>query len=80
MKNWNEYLQYLHRAFASCQETVVHLGILYDTKSFADEELFKKLSDKYDHLGKMLFRFIEAVHNDHLSPTYVKESEADYRS
>jgi len=28
----------------------------------------------------MLFRFIEAVHNDHLSPTYVKESEADYQS
>ncbi len=24
----NEYLQYLHRAFGSCEETVLHLNIL----------------------------------------------------
>lgn len=76
----NEYLQYLHRAFGSCEETNLHLAFLFETKSLSDEKTFKELSEKYDHLGKMLFRFIESVIQDHLSPSYVKESDSEYRA
>ena len=70
----NEYLQYLHRAFGSCEETVLHLRILYETKSLDDKQVFNELSEQYDHLGKMLFRFIESVNVEHISPLYIKKS------
>lgn len=74
----NEYLQYLHRAFGSSEETLLHLKMLYETKSLQDEEIFKELSEKYERLGKMLFRFIEAVLHEHVAPNYIKEENASY--
>lgn len=74
----NEYLQYLHRALGSSEETLLHLKMLYETKSLQDEEIFKELSEKYERLGKMLFRFIEAVLHEHVAPNYVKEENASY--
>jgi four helix bundle protein len=76
----NEYLLYLHRALGSCEETGVHLSILYETKSLQDETLFNELMQKYDHLGKMLFRFIESVARDHLPPEYAQEPSMDYEA
>lgn len=76
----NEYLQYLHRALGSTEETSLHLKMLYETKSLQDEAIFKELSEKYERLGKMLFRFIEAVFREHCSPTYVKEEDANYEA
>ena len=73
----NEYLQYLHRALGSCEETIVHLKILFDTRSFADEKLYSELSDRLDHLGRMLFRFIQTVNRGHLVPAYIKEPDTD---
>ena len=73
-----EYLQYLHRAFGSCEETILHLGILFETKSLNDKELFDSLSEKYNHLSKMIFRFIEAVMAEHLPPAYIKEETPEY--
>lgn len=52
--------------------------MLYETKSLQDEEIFKELSEKYERLGKMLFRFIEAVLHEHVAPNYVKEENASY--
>ncbi|MDI6765283.1 MAG: four helix bundle protein [Bacteroidota bacterium] len=75
----NEYLQYLHRAFGSSQETIVHLKILYDTKSLVDKSIYDELLDRYTHLGKMLFRFIESVLSEHVSPLYIKEENNEYQ-
>ncbi|MBI3586053.1 MAG: four helix bundle protein, partial [Ignavibacteriales bacterium] len=69
--------QYLHRALGSSEETLLHLKMLYETKSLQDEGIFKELSEKYERLGKMLFRFIEAVLHDHGTPTYIKEENAN---
>ncbi|MEK6570705.1 MAG: four helix bundle protein, partial [Bacteroidota bacterium] len=44
----NEFLQYLHRAFASCEETKLHLGILFEPRSFEDQALYQELLSKYD--------------------------------
>lgn len=68
----NEYLQYLHRALGSCEETILHLGILYETDSLREEVIYKDLTARYDQLGKMLFRFIESVFSEHLTPAYTK--------
>src|SRR5205814_7182876 len=53
----NEYLQYLHRALGSSQETIIHLRILSETRSLVDEAAFNDLQSQYTQLGKMLFRF-----------------------
>ena len=76
----NEYLQYLHRAFGSCEEMLLHLGVLFETKSLADRRVHDDLAEKYDHLGKMLFRFIESVSSDHMPPAYVKDQTIEYES
>jgi four helix bundle protein len=76
----NEYLQYLHRAFGSCEETLLHLRMLIETKSLADQKLFDELAEKYDHLSRMLFRFIESVSSEHMPPAYVKDQNAEYES
>lgn len=69
----NEYLQYLHRSLGSSQETIFHLGVLFDTHSLVDRNVYDDLKVKYDHLGRMIFRFIESVLNSHQPPTYVKK-------
>ncbi|MBI1805704.1 MAG: four helix bundle protein [Ignavibacteria bacterium] len=76
----NEYLQYLHRAFGSCEETSLHLRILFETKSLADQKAYDDLVERYDHLSKMLFRFIEAVSSDHMPPAYVKDQTIEYET
>ena len=72
-RHTNEYLQYLHRAFASCEETSLHLNILYETRSLKDQSVFSDLLNSYSQLGKMIFRFIESVASNHLPPLYVRE-------
>ncbi len=72
----NEYLQYLHRAFGSCEETSLHLNILFETGSLKDKKEYDVLKEKYDHLGKMLFRFIQAVHTSHVLPSYINRNDA----
>ena|SRR5258706_12759996 len=74
----NEYLQYLHRAFGSCEETLLHLRILFETKSLADQKVCDDLVERYNHLSKMIFRFIESVAAFHLPPAYVKDQTIEY--
>jgi len=74
----NEYLQYLHRAFGSSQETIYHLEMLFDTSSLRDQKTYNELREQYDHLGRMIYRFIESVLTDHQPPAYVKEELPPY--
>ena len=69
----NEYLQYLHRAFGSSQETIYHLGLLFDSQSLTDKKTYDELCEGYDHVGRMIYRFIESVLSDHQPPPYVKK-------
>ncbi len=60
----NEFIQFLTYAVASCDETKVHLELLYETgslrKNFFDEFMYK-----YEELGAKLFNFREAVIKGH---------------
>ncbi len=76
----NEFLQYLHRSFGSNEETILHLRLLYETKSLTNKETFDFLLEQYNHLGKMIFRFIQAVNKEHLQPSYIKESDPNYEA
>jgi len=60
-KHSGDYLRFLTYAIASNDETIDHLETLYETESLKDEELYLKLHDNIDHLGKMLNKFIQAI-------------------
>lgn len=77
-KNKNEFLQYLNRAYGSCEETIQHLDFLFSTQSFKDEITFKELNSEYDRLSKMIFRFIQSVQDLHKKPYYVKGNLIEY--
>lgn len=76
----NEFVHYLHRAYASSKETVEHLRFLYETKSFMDVSKYHELINSYDELNKMLFSFIDSVIRIHETPNYLKEPKIDYSS
>src|SRR4030042_2533863 len=60
----NEFIQFLTYSIASCDETKVHLEMLYETESLK-EIIFKELHEKYQELGAKLFNFREAVIKGH---------------
>ncbi len=68
-----EFLQYLYRAYASSQESIEHLELLFETGSLVDESVYRRLRNEYESLCKMIFRFIEHVQENHSEPFYVRE-------
>jgi four helix bundle protein len=67
-----DFIRFLMYAHASCDETIDHLEILYETKSLKDNELFNILNKKLNELGSKINRFIQTVSKSHLS---VKEPD-----
>ena len=63
----SEFLRFLTISIAECNETSIHLELLYETGSLKDTEIYKNLSSDYEKLGKMLNRFYQAVFRKHLS-------------
>lgn len=62
-----EFLQYLTRALASCDETVDHLETLFETGSLADQIAYEDLHSRLEVLGKKLNLFIRSVEDGHMS-------------
>ena len=60
----NECVLYLTYAIASCDETKVHLEMLYETGSIK-KDLFEELFHGYEELFAKLFNFREAVIKSH---------------
>lgn len=63
----NDFIRFITFAITECDETQVHLDFLCHTKSMSNTELYTILSDKYQTLGKMLNRFLNAIISKHLS-------------
>ena len=55
-------------SLASNDETIDHLETLFETGSLTDEQLYNKLKEKLDLLGRKLYNFIQAVETGHVSP------------
>ncbi len=58
-----EYIKNITYAIASCDETKEHLELLFKTGSLDKEVTFKYLLEKYEELGKRLYRFRETLVN-----------------
>lgn len=74
----NEFLQFLTRAYASAQESIEHLELMFECGSLADEAVYKRLREEYELLCKKTFRFIQGVLNTHDTPFYVKDDGEAY--
>ena len=61
----NEFIQFLTYAIASCDETKVHIDLLYETGSLK-EELLDELMRGYEELGGKLFNFRKAIIRNHI--------------
>lgn len=63
-KYLNEFIRFITYAIASCDETKVHLEMLYETESIPKED-FESLCQRYEELGAKLYNFREAVTKTH---------------
>lgn len=58
-----DYIRFLVYAHSSCEETIEHLELLFETKSLKSKEKFNYFIGEYDKLGRKLNKFIQAVEN-----------------
>lgn len=60
-----EFLRFLSYSIASNDETTDHLECLFETDSLSNADLYRKLHDDLDELGRKLNRFIKSVEARH---------------
>jgi four helix bundle protein len=60
-----EFIRFLVFAHASCDETIDHLEMLFETGSLTNEVLYRDLSTPFDLLGRKLNVFIDSVEHSH---------------
>jgi four helix bundle protein len=60
-----EFIRFLVFAHASCDETIDHLEVLFETDSLTNEIVYHDLSSQLDLLGRKLNVFIDSVERSH---------------
>ena len=60
-----EFIRFLVFAHASCDETIEHLEMLFETGSLTNELVYRDLSVRLDLLGRKLNVFIDSVERLH---------------
>jgi four helix bundle protein len=60
-----EFIRFLVFAHASCDETIEHLEMLFETGSLTNEVVYRDLSAQLDLLGRKLNVFIDGVERSH---------------
>lgn len=56
-----DYIKHLVFAIAECDETILHLEFLFETGSWKNEDVYKKIIEEYDLLNKRINKFIRRV-------------------
>ena len=74
----NEFLLYLNRAYASAEETLEHLELVFKTGSLANEAVYRQIGESYKGLCKKIFKFIQGVSVSHSKPYSLREAEIPY--
>jgi four helix bundle protein len=59
-----DFIKYLIFSQAECDETIVHLDFLFETNSFSNAELYKKLRNDYDLLSKRINKYTQWVESN----------------
>ncbi len=62
-----EFIKFLNYAIASNDETLDHLETLFETGSLSNEELYNKIHNNLEILGRKLNLFIQSVEKEHIS-------------
>lgn len=62
-----DYIRFVVYALASCDETLVHLEMLYRTSSL-EESTYQDLSQRYHTLSKRINSFLQAIIRRHQEP------------
>jgi four helix bundle protein len=60
-----EFIRFLVFARASCDETIEHLEMLFETGSLTNEIVYRDLSAQLDLLGRKINVFIDTVERSH---------------
>ena len=60
-----EFIRFLVFAHASCDETIDHLELLFETGSLTNEIVYRELTTQLDLLGRKFNVFIETVERSH---------------
>jgi len=60
-----EFIRFLVFAHASCNETIDHLEMLFETKSLTNEVVYRDLGTQLDLVGRKLNVFIDSVERSH---------------
>jgi len=60
-----EFIRFLVFAHSSCDETIDHLEMLFETGSLTDELVYRDLRARLDLLGRKLNVFIDSVERSH---------------
>jgi len=60
-----EFIRFLVFAHSSCDETIDHLEMLFETGSLKNEVIYRDLSFQLDLLGRKLNVFIDSVERSH---------------
>jgi len=63
----NEFIRFLIYALASCDETVVHLDFVFDSR-YISKDQHSEYTERYNVLGKKINRYLQMVMSDHLKP------------
>ena len=56
-----EFIRYLIFSQSECDETILHLDFLFETKSLKEEALYNELKSEYDSVSKRINKFIQWV-------------------
>jgi four helix bundle protein len=59
-----DFIKYLVFSHAECDETIVHIDFLFETKSLVDEPLYKILKAGYEALSKRINNYIRWVEDN----------------
>jgi four helix bundle protein len=59
-----DFEKYLVYALGECDETILHLEFLFETKSFNDEEVYHQLRGEYEVLCKRLNSYLKWVEDN----------------
>lgn len=59
-----DFIKYLIFCQSECDETIIHLDFLFETKSLSNAELYKKLRSDYDLLSKRINKYTQWVESN----------------
>lgn len=61
----HDFIRFPTYSLSSCDETIDHLETLYATESLTDPDIYRRLHERTDNLGRKLTKFILSVEAGH---------------